>query len=154
MARILPRDLFIGIVLFAMVSTGIVYLLTSITTSGQTGQEAVDLFEGVDADRIQEFNRTFVSSSNITSKVNKLEDEVNKLNVDKPTDILTVGGALISSGWTAVTLILGSVGYMTTAIGGLTTYLGVPSFVPAFIIVIITVIVIFSILAVIFGKDL
>ncbi len=152
MGMVLPRHFFYGIIIFTMLVSSVVGLLTLVRDGGVgDGSEAVPGL--MSSERITEFNRTFNKADNVTSNVEELKTKMQGLNIEKTTDIISLPLALVSTSWSMIKFITNSFGFMTSAFEGLSAYLGVPTWIPTLISLLVVVLFVFSILTIIFGKD-
>lgn len=150
---VLPRNFFYAAIIFALMITGIVALIGE-TEKDVPGGPEINL---MDDERITEFNRTFYPKQ-LADDIENLSGKMKALQPSQQwgaLDVITLPLAFIGTAWDMVKFVIGSFGFMNTAIEGLSTYSGlpIPSWVPIFIILLITVLFIFSILTIIFGKE-
>lgn len=151
--RTLPRDFFFAVIVFTMLTAGTVAIVNEVRlgSMGTTGNP--DLMAGSDAN-MDYFNSTFNIYENITGKTDEMASRIGKLTVDKPTDVLTIGGALVSTAWSTIVFVFSSLGMMNSAIQGISGFLSIPAWIPQLVISLIMILFIFSILTVVFGKEL
>lgn len=148
----LPRDFFFGAVVFALVITGVVSMI-NLVVIGESGNKATAVPGLMGNENINDFEDVF--NNNVTGRVNAIKAKMDVVNPEAaPQNIFTLSGAFISSAWEAVKLVFSSVTMMDDAIGGMESMLHIPGWVVGFILVLIVAFFIFSILTVIFGKDI
>ncbi len=154
MARIIPRDFFYAAIIFTMLTTGIVGLLTLVQEGDSAGGGTSNIFEDSDVDEIVAFNRTFNIQENVTGKMDLLKTKLGEITVKGDATVITAAGALISSSWIMIVIIKDSFGLMNSAFEGMVSFLGVPIWVPVLIITLIIAMFMFSIISFIFKKDI
>ena len=143
MSDVLPRHYIIGIIMFTFFIVGGVSMLSMMSSDGA-------MFAG-DA-QLQQFNNTFNIQQDISSSVTDLETSVTGADLDPgPFGMLN---ALISSSWTSLRLLFSSFGFMNSVFVGLSTVFGIPSWIPALIVLIVTVVIVFAIFGAIFQRNL
>lgn len=138
------RDYIIGLCIFTLVIVGGVAML------GSLSGDRPELYSGADGTRYEAFNKTFNKQNALTGQVDKLEADITDADTD--WGIFGVLNALINTAWNSLSLILSSFSFMDGAINGLTTFFGVPAWIPLIILAIITIIIIFAILEAIFQR--
>ncbi len=156
MALVLPRHYFYAVIVFAIFITASVSLISEFQSEKDAesyGGQKVDLMSDED---VTSFNRTF----QIKDLVTNITDIRSSVAGTSPDDTdpderdITLVGRFFSSAWNSVKLIIASFGFMDSAVEGTTSQLGFPGWLPGFIIALISVLLIFSILTVILGKDI
>jgi len=144
MAEILPRHFVYGILVFTFIIVGGTVMMSEFNSVNP---------DFMDTDKFTEFNNTFNTLEDVTTSVTGLETGIEGTDVDAGT--YGVLGGLINSAWNTLKLMFTSFAFMTTAILGLDTFLpGMPSFIPAIIVLFITVLLAFSIFSAIFQREL
>lgn len=125
------KNYIVGVIMFAFVIVG------GVTMLGGFFQD--DATFG-DAQKYQEFNKTFNVLSDVNSNVRSIQTNVEGSAASSGFNIFGVIGSLINSAWSSLKLIISSFSFMTSAFNGLTTFFGVPAFIPAIIgLVVVTV---------------
>jgi len=132
----------IGIVLFVLVITG--------------GVAMLGMFKEVDSsfanDAVySDFNETFNVYSDVSNSVANLEAGVT--NSTPLFEKFGVINSLIGSAWNSLKLSVTSFKFMNSVFGGLTTIFGVPAWIPALIILIVSVIFVFNIFGLVFNRN-
>lgn len=143
MAEMLPRHYLIGIVIFTFFMIGGMSILSQYI--------AVDPDYG-DADKIEQFNRTFNVLDNVNTEIGNLQDNVESASTDFGT--FGVLNSLISSAWNSLKLLLSSFSFMNSVFYGLNTFFGIPAWIPGLIILLITILIVFAIWSAIFQRDI
>lgn len=153
-SQLLPRQFFFGIVFFTIAISLTVALIVAVDTGipGENQAESAMKLK-MDESEIVAFNNTYNVQENITSNANKLQERIEDLRVENPLEIITLPVAFVQTGWEVVVFIFKSFGFMNDAIYGLSTYLHIPVFVPALIIVLIVLFFVFAVISLIFNKD-
>jgi len=145
MAEILIRHYIYGIILFTLLITAGVSLITDISTT-----------EGnlLNDDEITKFNRTFNKRSDLEASINTMQTNIESTSSEG--GILTalgVLGSLINSVWNSLALMFSSFSFMGTILLGSHTIFGLPSWLAAFIGLFITVLIAFGIFTIIFQRE-
>lgn len=153
--RTLLRDVFFGALIFAMLSAGVVGLLNLVTTDCEKeGCETINLFRDSNREEVELFNRTFNIQNRIMDNVSTLRTQIEELTAEPDLNAITLSVAFVKSAWVSIKTIIRSFGFMTTAIGGLESFLGIPTWFTVLAIGVLTTILIFAILSMIFGKNI
>jgi len=134
----------IGIVMFTLFIVGGLFLINSIA-------EYDDSF--INHQRYEQFE-------GITNQYEKLEESMSGLaggildegSVDQST--IGVLSSLIQTAWNGLKALPTTFLFMNTMILNLSIFFGVPSFIPGLLLLIITIIVLFSILGAVFQNDI
>ena len=141
MADITPRHYLYGVIIFMFFIVG--------------GMGILSIFQTADADfdsssRSGEFNRTFNKLSQVESGVGTIESSIK----DADTDFGAFGvlNALISSAWQSLKLMFTSWSFMDAVFEGMTSFFGVPAWIPLIIGLFITVTLAFAIYSLIFQQ--
>ena len=124
----------IALLVFGMVITGIVVLLSGVTT------ENADLSE-----EYEDFNATFNKLEQTSTSVDNLESKL-KADDGQNWGVFGVLNALIGSAWETLKLVFSSFSFITAIFAGLHTWLGVPLWVTNTLYSLILVVVIFTII--------
>ena len=143
MAEILPRHFIYGIIVFTFLVVGGTTLLSEFNKADPTL---------LDDPKFTQFNKTFNTLENISDSVGGIESGIQGTDVDAGT--FGVLNGLINSGWNSLKLLYTSFGFMSDAIGGLSESFGIPAFIPALLILFISVLISFSIFSVIFQREI
>lgn len=139
----LPRHYIIGIVMFSFMIVGGVSLLGMM--------REVDSGFG-DADKLTQFNNTFNKLDTVSSTVGSMQNTLTNASIEGGT--FGVLNSLILGGWQTFKLLFSSFGFMTGVFGGLTTVFGVPAWIPATILLLVTIMLVFSIISAVLQKDI
>ena len=131
-----------SIVIFTMMILGVIYFVTMFRASDPTF---------IDDDTFSAFNDTFNTMEDVSSSVGDLQSGI----VDSDTDFGVFGvlNALIGSMWNSLTLIFSSFGFMDAVFDGLSTFFGVPTWVPALISLLVVILIAFGIYSLISGNN-
>jgi hypothetical protein len=100
-----------------------------------------------------EFNDTFNKYEDINTQVNTLKSGIENSG---STDFGLFGilNSLINSAWQSLKLIFSSFGFVNDIFNGLSSFFGIPAWIPAILILLITVGLVFAIWAAIFQREL
>lgn len=143
MSDVLPRHYIVGIIIFTFFIIGGVSLMSMMMPPS---------INAADTAQFQKFNRTFNVQKDITESVGNLESSVTGADLDPgPFGMLN---ALISSSWTSLRLLFSSYSFMDSVFEGLSSIFGVPGWIPALIMLIITVMLVFAIFGAVFQRNL
>lgn len=151
MVKMLPRDFLYGIIIFTILSGSIVGIMLEASKGslGDTGNP--DL---ISESEVYGFNETFNVREEVIASTDELRDDISKLRIENPAGLITLSLALINTAWDMIILVIASLNLVNGAIEGLSTYLGVPFWIPVLIIAMIIILFVFSILSMVFGKDI
>lgn len=137
MAGVIPKTYIIGIVMFCFFIVGGVSILASF---------------GVNSQQVTDFNTTFDKMNDITQVSNDLRGSIE--NADTDFGAFGVLNSLISSAWQSLKLLFTSLSFMGDAYAALSTFFGVPAWIPGLLGGIVVIILIFAIWSAIFQRDL
>lgn len=143
MARVIPRQYIIGILIFSMFIVGGVSLMSNLFEKDPTFG---------DQDKFNQFNDTFNIMGDVSIRVNDLESSV--VSVDTDPGLWGTLSALTLGVWNSLGLLFSSFGFMDTVFNGFESIFGIPGWVGSTIIAIITVMLVFSIISAILQRDL
>lgn len=142
-----------GTVLFVICIIGVMALVTEVETGASGSAQPVTGFS--DADTLSNFNKTFNKKDDIVNRTESLESSINNLHVVLDQGrLLDLPSALIRSSWDVIKYLAGGIGFLDSAIRGVGTFLHLPSWVMPLVILIVVLFFVFSILSVVFGKDI
>jgi hypothetical protein len=134
-----PSEYIIGTIIFTMITLGVVAVIMEV-------QNVDNGF--IDAQNLKDFNQSFNHYNELTNSVNGLQTSVTGSEIDQGGS--TVNGvlnSLLNTIWTTLKMLFSSFAFMTTAYNGLVVTLGVPSWLPILIGLIVSVIFAFGIFA-------
>jgi hypothetical protein len=137
-----PSQYIIGILMFTMLIVGGIYLIDIFRSQDSSP---------IDPTKYNQFNSTFNTMSDVTSKVSNLETDITESQSDFGT--LGVLNSLISTAWQSLRLLFTSWGFFKNVLFGLTIF-GIPAFVPLILGLIITVMIAYSIYSAIFQREI
>jgi hypothetical protein len=143
MTEILPRHYIIGIIMFTFFIVGGIAIMTEFSQDDPTF---------LDNDKYSTFNSTFNKYDQVTRNVNSLRTNIEDADVDYGT--FGVLNSLISSGWNTLKLLFTTFSFMNGVFTGLYTIFGVPVWIPALIILLVTVVICFAIYSAIFQREI
>lgn len=152
--RLLLRDYFYAAIVFTLVSTGIIYMITTVTSQDNNMGDDTTVPDLMDSDKISNLNTSLATNGSVVRRVETLQSELKNLKVEDPLDALTLPAAFVKTSWSVVTLMMSSIGFMNVALESMSTYLGIPGWVPPLLIVLIGALLVFTIISLIFGKDI
>jgi len=136
------REYLVGIVLFTFIIMGGMLVISEFRShSASFGTEA----------EYQSYNYTFNTMDKVTAQVDSLKSNIE----DGDTDFGLFGvlDSIIGSTWQAVKLFFTSFSFMDDVFNGISTYFGVPAWIPALITTLITIMVVFAIWSLVFNRD-
>lgn len=158
MANILPRHFFYSIIIFALIITG-VYTIISIVMDESMGADASNQL--MSDEDLKYFNDT-LQVENLEDDINDIRGGIERLEPSQKWGILDVVSlplAFIETAWDSIKLVISSFTMMDDSIEGATAYFDTgekqnTQWVSGFIITLIGAFLVFSILSLIFGKDI
>lgn len=136
-----PSHYIVGIILFTFAIMGVLGLMTAFDQQDENF---------LDDEEYYAFNTTFNKYDNLNSNIDELQG---RLSSDTEEGTFGVLNSLIKIGWNSLTTLLTSFSFMEDVFNGMTTFFGVPYWIPALIIMLITTLIIFAIFGAIFQKD-
>jgi len=142
MAEVTPRTYIYGIIMmmfFVIGGMGIMSEYTSVDADFDS------------SDKSGEFNRTFNKIDDVTASIDELETNIQE--ADENLGFFGVLNALIFSSWQAIKFIFTSFGFMDGVIEGLSSFFGVPQWIPLVITLLITTMLIFAIFKMVFQSE-
>ena len=105
----------------------------------------------IESSEYTEFNNTFNIKQDLDSKVGNL---TSSFDTEPEFGVFGVLNGLISTAWQSLRGIFSSFAFINSAINGMSSYFGIPAFIPQLFILIITVMIIFAIWGAIFQREL
>jgi hypothetical protein len=142
MADFYISDYIVGTIVFMFIIVGSVAML------GLMKQGNPDFSDP----RFDSFNKTFNSYDELDAQVEKIQSDVE--GGDTSWGVTDVLNAIVFNAWNTLKNIYNSFGFMTQAILGLNTFFGMPVWIPAMILMAITVLITFSIYSATFYRRL
>lgn len=147
MGQTTPSQYIIGIIMFTMVIVGGIALINIYKNEGAAFANTAEFAE---------FNDTFNLMDDVESTVDDLQSNVEEEDADYGLvgEIVNIADTLINGLWNTLKLLASTLGFMNAAYTGLSDFFGVPVWATALIIMIVTVVIIFSIIGALFQRDL
>lgn len=143
MAGATIRDYLIGSVFFSLV------IIAGISILASVGESDASLLEDA---RYGQYNATFNKLGDVQEVVGDIETSITESEPN--LGVFGVLNALVEMAWNGVKLFFTSFGFMNSVFTGLTSFFGLPWYVGASIILIVTIIIAFSIYSAIFQREL
>lgn len=143
MTDITPSKYIIGIILFSIVITGGLSLISIFAEKNSSF---------IDSEQNSKFNNTFAVYDDITTQVSTIEDNIK--NTDEDWGAFGVLNSLIKGSWNTLILLFSSLSFMTTVFQGLYTFFHIPIWVGNAIVSIMTTIISFAIFSAVFQRKL
>jgi hypothetical protein len=131
-------DYILSTIVFCMLSMGVLGVIYGLQASNP---------DFVDSQRMSDLNYSFNQYDALTASVGNLKTSVDNQDND-PSIFGTINGVLnafMNIVWTTLKSLLSSFAFMGNAYNGLMVLLGVPSWLPALIGLLVTIIIVFSI---------
>jgi len=153
MGKILPRHFFYAIIVFSMLIAGGFSVISEVRDMSRGAETGVEIMSQED---ITHYNES-LSVQDLETNVDEIKDKIEDLKPESKwgvIDALSLPIAFIQIAWDAVKLVITSFGMMDDSIEGLADVFGLPGWVSTFAILLIVALLIFSILSLIFGKDI
>lgn len=142
MAETIIKNLFIGGIIFTLCVVGFVSLIAS-------WQSADPSFSA--GDDVRDFNRLFNKTNELQGNVTKLKEQIENTELD--LNVLNVLNILFNVVWQGLKTFFGTIGFMFTVLLNAGIMFGIPEWFTGLLISLITVLVILSMWAIIFNRD-
>jgi hypothetical protein len=136
------KDYLVGIVLFTFVIMGGMLVISEFNSKSPVFASDEDIIK---------YNSTFNTFDKITTQVDSLKGNIE--DADNDFGFFGVLNSIIGSTWQAVKLFFYSFSFMDDIFYGMSTYFGVPTWVPTLIITLITIMIVFAIWSLVFNRD-
>jgi len=142
MADVKPRDYLIGIIIFSLLITA--------------GVELVTLFNRADTSFVEDtkfssFNDTFNIRSDAEQSVSDIRDSIITKNLPSP---ITFISTMFLTAFQALMSLFSSLLFMNAVFTGLSTVFGIPVWATTGIISLVTIVLVFSIIAALLQRDI
>lgn len=144
MANVLPRHFVYGVILFTLIIVGGVNMLATLN------DHSASLLDR--SEHYSDFNATFNKFSELNDTVNSLSTSLDSTNPDVKDG--TFLGDLIRGSWNTLKTIRASFGFMNEGFRGLSSFFGMPAWIPALIISLIAIMLVFSIWSAVFQREI
>jgi hypothetical protein len=148
------RDHFIGISIFVIVVLCGISIITLINSGDPNGDGSDAIPNLVDQSSLNSFNRSVNVANKLNDDIVHLSEAIANL---KPkldlVSIITLPVAFVQTGWATISFIIDSFSLMTTPLSALSGFLGIPEFVVNIVVGMLSLILIFGVLGLIFGKE-
>jgi hypothetical protein len=145
MAEFRPSAYLIGIVIFTFFIVGGISLMSILKESNPT--YATD-------EKFSQFNQTFNVYQETTSKVSDLSATIGSNSSSADLGTLGALGGFTVIVWQALKLMMTNWSFMNAVFLGLTTIFGIPGWIPALIILAITIMFVFAVFSAFFYRGL
>ena len=148
MADILPRHYIIGIILFTFFIVGGMAMMNEFNKSDDTF---------TDDEKFTQFNKSFDKMAELTTSVETLKGKIDPLTGEEEEikyGVFGVLNALIETSWNALRTIFSAFGFMDDIFNAISIVFGVPVWVGSLLILLVTVLLVFSIWSAIFQTKL
>lgn len=143
MANATPRSYVYGVIGFTFI------IVAGVTLFALFASESPALLAD---ERFVQFNESFNTLNDITREVNKFNSTITRASV-QPGPVGVIDG-LITSAWQALRLMFASFGFMNDAANSLWSVFGIPAWIPALLMLTVTVMIAFTIFSAIFQSEL
>jgi len=143
MSDVTPRTYIFAIIIFTLLIVGSVSIIGAFHNSDP---------DVIDTDKYQQFNRSFNKINDVSDSVTGLEDNI----IDAAPDQGAFGvlNSLINTGWQTLVLLFNSFGFMDGVFEAMSEMFGVPPWIISLVLLLITVMLVFTIFSAIFQKDI
>lgn len=142
MSEVLPSNYVYGIILFTLL------IVAGVAMMAELNKSDPDLLAD---EKSQQFNKSFNQLDAITNKVEGIEADIQDTD-SSGWGSFGVLNDLISQAWNTVSLLGSGLSFMHTAFGGVSTVFGVPSWVPAIFVLLVSAMIAFAVFGAIFQK--
>ena len=145
MGATLPRHYLFGIIVFTFIIVG--------------GMSIMSIFDDADSSfasdnpKFEKFNSSFNKYNEVNEKISALQTGVESEEGSGTFGDFGVLNSLILKGWTSLSLLGSSFSFMNGVFNSLSTIFGVPVWIPSLIILVISIIVVFSIFSAVFQRE-
>jgi len=137
LSKVLPRTYIIGIIVFCFIIVAGISLLANF---------------GINNSQVTDFNKSFQKYDEVLEVSSSLRSSVEDADTDfGPFGILNT---LISSAWQSLKLLFTSLGFMNDAYAAVSSFFGVPAWIPALLVSAVVIVLLFSIWSAVFQRDL
>jgi len=143
MAETLPRHLLIGFIIFTLIVAGGATMLSELAQTKPTF---------TDDDAFRDFNQSFHKLDVLRENTEALESNASATANEQSGDFGFLD-ALVGKSWNTLTQLGNSIGFIKDSLDGTSKIFGIPSWIPALIGLIITVVLVFAIFSAIFQRD-
>ena len=151
---ITPRDHFIGLAIFFMLAIG-GFSVISLINKGDASVSSDQVITGfADETQLGAFNNTLKEADYLTSNVTALQSNLNNVKVNTGITIISFAGALINTAWGLIKLIISMFFFGNVMMSAIATTIGVPVWAIPLGISILGIILVFSIVSLIFGREI
>lgn len=152
MAETLPKHYIIAGLFFSLLILGVFYSL-NLVKNGSIGDGSDSNPTFMADGQLGELNRTFNNVDQLTSNITELKKKVVRLRPENTLDIISLPVAFVQTAWATMKVMIGMFDFMDGAFAGLSSILGVPEWIVSMISLFVIVLLVFGVLAVIFGKE-
>ena len=136
-------DYLIGVIIFTMLTLGVVALVNNMVSS--TGDNTF-----LNNSNYENFTTTFNKQAQLEADIKKLKNDTYNSSPGEDSGLLSSINSLIKTGFSGVKFMLSSFSIMTGAYLGLSSIFGLPDWVSSLISVLITSLILFAIYKLIF----
>lgn len=148
------RDHFIGIGIFAIIIICAITIIININSGDPAGDKSDAIPGFMDEAQLQDFNESINVADELKEDTAALHESVKKLTPKLDvTSIITLPIAFVQTGWNLVKFMINAFELLTTPLTTFSSFLGIPPFVIDLVIAILTLVLIFAVVGLIFGKD-
>jgi len=144
MANVLPRHFVYGAILFTLIIVGGVAMLNEFNNN------SASLL--AETEHYADFNATFNKFNELNDSVDTLTGSLDKTNPDVKDG--TFLGDLIRGSWSTLKTIGTSFEFMSDGFNGLTEFFGVPAWIPALLISLVGIMLVFAIWSAVFQREI
>lgn len=144
MANVLPRHFVYGVILFTLIIVGGVNMLSTLN------DHSASLLDR--SEHYADFNATFNKFSELNDSVGTLTGSLTRTNPDVKDG--TFLGDLIRGSWNTLKTVGDSFGFVIEGFRGLSSFFGVPAWVPVLLGSLVGIMLVFSIWSAVFQREI
>lgn len=135
-AEMLPSQYITGIIAFVLVMSSGLWMINAFRNTDSSF---------IDDTKYSAFNSTFDKYDDLDSTITTLDDSIQ--NAEPEFGVFGALNGLINTAWNGMKVVLSSLTFMNAVFGGLYTFFGLPAFIGNLIILAITVLLVFALIA-------
>lgn len=144
-AEIKPRDWIIGVGFFMIV------MAVGINVIAGANNDAPVISDNANFER---FNSTFSKYEEYIAQIDETNRQVGNITGGETNPLFNFINVLFNQGWDILRQLSTNFGFLTAILTGLSGAFGIPTYITGILIAVVTAIFMFSIIAVIFNRDI
>lgn len=137
-----------------IISVGIFMVIMAIGIQAISGADTDSPGYISDTQNFEAFNNTFSRYQEYVDQLNETNEEVSQITAGESNPLFNFINVIFNRGWETLRQLSTNFAFLTAILSGLSGAFGVPLYITATFIALVTAIFTFSILAVIFNRDI